>query len=97
MSAREGSLGSFTAVANGTGQSIRDLKTVNCAVLGTFVATVKIQVSYDGGTTWVEFASVTAPGVTAVLPQCGMVRATCSAFTSGQADVFVAGERRTGV
>jgi hypothetical protein len=81
---RQGLLGSFTATATGTARNIADSDEGYCYVGGTFVGTVAIEVSPDAGTTWIQFgASLTAPGITAVLPPATLVRAKCTAFTSG--------------
>jgi hypothetical protein len=61
---------------------------VGCLVGGTFVGTVKCEVSYDIDTaavpTWVQFgADITAPGTVKVDVPAKAVRLRCSAFTSG--------------
>jgi hypothetical protein len=54
-------------------------------ITGTFVATLKIEVSNDG-TTWAQSGSdVTAPGCVAVSGRTKFTRFRCSAFTSGAA------------
>lgn len=52
-------------------------------ISGTFVGTVKVEVS-NNGTDWTQYGSdVTAPGVVEVTIPCEQVRARCSAYTSG--------------
>lgn len=92
-----GSLGSFTAIANGTGVDVSHLETVGVSISGTFVATIKIQVSYDG-TNWADVPasdsvgpSFTAPGSYRFQIPAKQVRAICSAFTSGTAVVKFGG------
>lgn len=79
----EGALGSFTGVAAGTAKNIAALTGVRALVSGTFVGTVTIEVSFDEGTTWAIFQTLTAVGLSNELPPCGRVRANCTAFTSG--------------
>lgn len=79
---RESSLGSLTAVANGTPVYIGDLVDCVAGVGGTFVGTWSLKVSFDGGTTYVQFDSGTAAKVV-TLPRCSYARLDCTAFTSG--------------
>lgn len=54
---------------------------------GTFVATLKVEVSYDG-TNWAQFgADVTAVGTVKIDIPVKQVRVRCSAYTSGAAHV----------
>lgn len=91
---REGSLGSFTGTTTGNATKITDLDEVFAMISGTFVGTMVIEVSFDGGTSWVQFDSATAPKLTAVLPPCNFVRARCSAFTSGTIVVNFSGRNK---
>lgn len=81
---RGASLGSLTAVSNGTGVSILDLDKAAVNVSGTFVGTWAVQVSFDGGTTYVNHTTgTTAQTVTITDALAGHVRLICSAYTSG--------------
>jgi antitoxin (DNA-binding transcriptional repressor) of toxin-antitoxin stability system len=51
-------------------------------VTGTFVGTIKVEVSMDG-TTWYVLASYTAPAVLESTGPWKYVRGNCTAFTSG--------------
>ena len=85
---------SFTATGVGTnfkpttkiGQSLST--DYNISIAGTFVATLELQKSYDGGTTFnavKEYTSIIEELGTE--PESGVVyRFECTAFTSGQAD-----------
>lgn len=71
----------------------------NVVLQGTFTATVVVQISFDGGVTWVALArdmggislSLTAPGCwVAYQPESGvLIRGYCSAYTSGTVNVRV--------
>jgi hypothetical protein len=80
---RQGALGSLTSTTSTAGTNIADLEDVRVHVAGTFVGTWFVDVSFDGGTTWIAFDTDTAPKLTAQLPPAGMVRGRCSAYTSG--------------
>ena len=73
-----------SVAAGGATVSLSDTERWSVITQGTFVATLQVQVSYDGGTTWVQTgANQTAPGVldgTTLAPQ---MRINTSAFTSG--------------
>lgn len=71
-------------------------------VTGTFTATLKVQGSNDGGTTWVDLellpwggpgtpaTSITAAGGWWVVTSgIGIVKVTCSAYSSGTPVVYV--------
>lgn len=74
-----------TAVAAGTAQTLASPSAPRAFVLsGTFVATIKIQVSMNG-TTWYDLASYTAPAVLESTGPWKYVRGNCTAFTSGTA------------
>lgn len=83
--------GQLTSAAGGTPARIRGA--YNFSLWGTFVATVRLERSFDGGATWIPVskdssgadASFTAPcGVTGAEPEDGVLyRANCTAFTSG--------------
>jgi hypothetical protein len=75
--------------------------TYNVAIGGTFVATLQIERSFDGGATYVPLSGATI-GVTAtfaapttfrgVEPERGVLyRVNCTAFTSGPATVRISG------
>lgn len=77
-----GSLGDHTAVATGTAVDVSHCDELAVLISGTFVGTVKVEISADG-TNWAEYDSKTAPAVVAVTVPCKQVRTRCSAFTSG--------------
>lgn len=84
----------LTGVANGSAVSIADLDEAYVTVSNVFVGTWKVQVSFDGGTNWVDFDTGTAPKLTAVLPPCRFIRAICTAFTSGTISASVSGRNK---
>lgn len=93
MSTRFGTLhpsagGGFDAVETGQVMDVSDAEEVGYLVGGTFVGTILIEVSFDSGTTWVEYASLTAPAIAAITVPVQQVRARCSAYTSGLALVY---------
>ena len=71
-------------------------ETATIHVEGTFTATVLIEVSNDGGTTWqtavqagtTTAASFTAAGVAVILGPFEKLRARVSAYTSGSINVY---------
>lgn len=89
-----GNLSSHTGTTTGTARRI-DSDEAYVMVAGTFSATIKVDVSFDGGSTYAEFQSITTPSVSNKLPPCTHVRTRCSAFTSGQADTYFGGRDLT--
>jgi hypothetical protein len=91
--------GALAAVANGTGQVLKD--SFNVDVSGTFVATLAVQRSFDGGTTWSTIsrdasgtpATFTAPfSIQVSEPEVGVqYRVAMTAFTSGSANYRMSG------
>lgn len=78
----------FTATGVGTGLSVRNGDSFTYAVAGTFVGTVVLEKSGDGGLTWTTIATATgaASGTHRVETRDGqpvIARFRCSAFTSG--------------
>lgn len=81
-------LGSVTTNA---GINVQDLETSQMWVTGTFVGTVKLQVSPDN-VAWVDSGSpVTAPALIAIPEGVGYVRLNCTAYTSGSIVGIVTG------
>jgi hypothetical protein len=81
-----------TATFTATGQSAVNNALrgdYNASVWGTFVGTVVLERSFDGGTTWLSVKSVTAPTeVAGVEAENGVsYRFNVSAYTSGTIDV----------
>lgn len=84
-------VGTFTATGNGASAQVDG--NFNIAVWGTFVGTVVLERSFDGGTTWIprmwEFTqtNVSLTSQTSGVmsePELGVLyRFRCSAFTSG--------------
>jgi len=83
--------GGFDAVETGVAADVGAYATpVGVMVSGTFVATIVIEVSFDG-TSWAPFGSaLTAPGTVKIDIPVKQVRARCSAFTSGLALAWLA-------
>lgn len=86
----------FAAVASGA-QRFSFPGQFNLTILGTFVATIAIERSFDGGTSWVPVGAdaagtalaFTKPAsvVLAELEDGVLYRARCAAWTSGTATV----------
>ncbi len=87
----EGTLGSFTSVVAGSDQNIEALTGVRAHVSGTFVADIDLEISYDEGASYALFQQLTAPGLSNEFPPAGILRANCTAFTSGTAVVNFGG------
>ncbi|WP_017773843.1 hypothetical protein [Paraburkholderia kururiensis] len=90
--------GTLASVAAGTSSAF--LGRFNFAVWGTFVATVILQKSYDGGTTWIaardengNIISLTAAGSLVVSePEPGVLyEPSCTAYTSGTVNYRMSG------
>jgi hypothetical protein len=91
LTAKRSLAGTFVAATNSNALELRGK--FNISLFGTFVATVKLQRSFDGGTTWIDvsrdtsgsLASYTAPiSFVAEEPEDGVqYRLNCTAFTSG--------------
>lgn len=87
-----GSIGALNAAGN----SAQLLGLFNCAVWGTFVGTVALQCSFDGGTTWIPaFNKQTGAAITFTGPaamqkdECEpgvLYRVQMTAYTSGTAN-----------
>lgn len=64
---------------------------------GTFVATVDLQVSHDGGTNWHDVDGENHTGATDKIVEAGaedtLYRWNCSVFTSGPVAYFLGGLR----
>lgn len=88
---KQGLLATLDAVENGSAVGIAQLESVYVHVSGTFVGTWHVDVSFDGGTTWVQHATGTAAALTAILPPAGHMRGRCSAFTSGTITMYYGG------
>lgn len=76
--------GTFTGTGNSATSPIYGQ--YNYSLWGTWVGTVIIERSFDGGTTWIEIGSSTTNGDTHTQyePERGVLyRLRCSAYTSG--------------
>lgn len=83
----------FDAVETGQSKEIsnRVVASTWCAlVTGTFVGTVVVEGSNDGSNWAPMAAGLTAPGIVSSAAAVKMVRARCSAYTSGAAFCSVA-------
>lgn len=64
--------------------------TATVTLAGTFVQTDLIELSGDGGNTWITNATLSAVGITSVsVSGFSDIRVRCSAFTSGRASVTI--------
>lgn len=73
---------------------ISHLEDWNMLLGGTFVGTVSVEVSFDGGTTWVAHPDMAAKTVPVVVPgamRVQQVRANCTAYTSGNPLIMISG------
>lgn len=75
----------FVATGVGTAVDVAGYDVpVGVAIGGTFVGTLQVEISCDGGATWVPFGSaLTAPGTVKIDIPVQQVRANCKAWTSG--------------
>ncbi len=82
--------GGFDAVETGQVVDVTEYENMGVVVTGTFVATILIEISYDGST-WALYpsGSLTAPGVLDITVPLKQIRARCSAWTSGLAVVYI--------
>jgi len=82
-------VGSVTGTFAATGDSaeVELVGPINLSLTGTWVATVKLQRSFDDGVTFLDVASYTANAEelgAKVEPESGVLyRLSCSAYTSG--------------
>lgn len=77
--------GNGTSSATSAGLNVYAFQTI-----GTFTATVKIEGSFDGGTTWVQIGSdITTATITHLVDKpVPLLRARVSAYTSGTLTVY---------
>lgn len=89
-------LGSLVATGAGAAFDVSHLESLNVLIGGTFVGTVDIEASFDGGSTFVPLPSplggATAPVVGAVGIRAQQIRANVTAYTSGTIEVKASGE-----
>lgn len=72
------------SVATGAAVDVQDLKSAHLSIAGTFTATYKVLVSYDAGTSFVQFGADVTAAAEVSLPDAAMeVKVQCSAYTSG--------------
>src|SRR5262245_47475418 len=91
-----GTGGGFDAVETGVPMEVKGCDVpVGVMLSGTFVATIVIEVSFDG-TSWAPFgAALTAPGTVKIDIPVKQVRGRCSAFTSGLAVLWASAQNST--
>lgn len=83
----------LAATGDGTAFGCPDLEGKWVEIGGTFVATYAVKVIGASGAV-IEIASVTAPAMVEVPPECSSVRVDCSAWTSGQGVAYLHALRR---
>lgn len=83
--------GPLIAVGSLTAQNIAALEGVRANVVGITTGTILIEISYNGGTSWATFATLTADGLTAELPPVGLFRARATVDTTISVEVFWGG------
>lgn len=81
-----------SSTANSTAVDVSHLTDVQVSLAGTFVATVFVDISWDG-TTFAAWGSLTAPGAYVKVPQCKQFRMRTSAYTSGTPSAGYSGSR----
>ena len=83
--------GTFTATGSSAGQNHSGGGLLALSISGTFVATVVLQRSLDGGSTYQDIESYTAPAEVNVeaANQSVLYRLNCSAYTSGTATYYL--------
>lgn len=91
MRQRNYALEAKNAVAIGTAKSVQDLREKYVHISGTFVATLNIEVSLDGGVKYISVATVSAVGLTAIPHPATHMRINTTAFTSGVPEAVIAG------
>lgn len=82
--------GTFTNTGTSDAETF---SSADLSITGTFVATVKLQRSFDG-TNWGDIEVFTAAAERVIEPATGgSYRLTCTAYTSGTVNYYVAGKR----
>lgn len=71
----------LAAVGSTAAKNIEQLTDVRVSISGITTGTILVEISYDQATTWATFATLTADGLTAVLPPCGRVRCRATVDT----------------
>lgn len=72
-----------TSVAAGAAKRVSGRYDKYVRIQGTFVATIRLQMSFDDGATWQNLDEFTAPGGQFVTEPCTHLRANVTAYTSG--------------
>lgn len=74
---------------------ISHLESFAVMIGGTFVGTLSIELSFDGGSTWVPHPDMIGKTAPAVIPDGGirtkLLRANVTAYTSGTPRVMISG------
>lgn len=83
--------GPLVAVGSLTAQNIAALTGVKAQVVGITTGTILIEISYNGGTDWALHDTLTADGLSTVLPNVGLFRARASVDTSISVEVYFGG------
>lgn len=91
MRQRNYALEAKTSVAVGASKTVQDLREKYVHISGTFVATMNIEVSLDGGVNFISVATVSAVGLTAIPHPATHMRINTTAFTSGVPGAVIAG------
>lgn len=88
------SVGGMNAVETTPAVDVSHLEDWSVLIGGTFVGTLDVEVSFDAGATWVAHPDMGAQTAPVVIPgaiRVQQVRGNMSAWTSGQADLFIGG------
>lgn len=90
-------LGSFTGTGPGTAVDVGYLEQLAGLIGGTFVGTIDIEASFDGGTTFVPIPGLdgqTAPTIVDIPFRCDQIRGNCTAYTSGTIEAQASGSNQ---
>lgn len=84
------------SVATGASFPARDIDNKFVQIGGTFVATIDVEVTLNGGADWVTVATVSGSAIVQVLPVVSGIRCKTTAYTSGTPTATLSGfDRRT--
>lgn len=81
----------LASVGDGEPKEVKGFREITVQVMGTFVATLEIQISLDGARYHSIHTGITAPGVYSVDHACKKLRVKTTAFTSGTPEAWFGG------